>query len=268
MPWDGLTHPAFKFGEVTTYTLDMPLYVSNFTHGISRDTYNSLSDAQKKAIDSVCTPEWSRLVYKHWYEDGIKREDDVRKSDRKLTKLGPTELKLWREAAKPVYDAWADAVKKAGYDPAQVLKELQGRAQEGRRAVRRCCRLVSRNDTALAGLIANGGRHLPPRTPRESFRRHRRKVGGVLSSVRSRSSHSCEAVLRYGFNTHIPDGFVIGQTMQGIAICWGIATATYADRQITVDILYEIVGQSGAPWFRRDRPHNQLSFPRAVRHTR
>ena len=51
-----------------------------------------------------------------------------------------------------------------------------------------------------------------------------------------------EAVLRYGFNAHIPDGFVIGQTMQGIAICWGIATATYADRQITVDILYEISG--------------------------
>jgi TRAP-type C4-dicarboxylate transport system permease small subunit len=53
-----------------------------------------------------------------------------------------------------------------------------------------------------------------------------------------------EAVLRYGFNTHIPDGFVIGQTMQGIAICWGIATATYADRQITVDILYELSGQA------------------------
>jgi TRAP-type C4-dicarboxylate transport system permease small subunit len=51
-----------------------------------------------------------------------------------------------------------------------------------------------------------------------------------------------EAVLRYGFNSHIPDGFVIGQTLQGIAICWGIATATYADRQVTVDILYELVG--------------------------
>ena len=49
-----------------------------------------------------------------------------------------------------------------------------------------------------------------------------------------------EAVLRYAFNAHIPDGFVIGQTMQGIAICWGIATATYADRQVTVDILYEL----------------------------
>jgi TRAP-type C4-dicarboxylate transport system permease small subunit len=52
----------------------------------------------------------------------------------------------------------------------------------------------------------------------------------------------CEAALRYAFNAHIPDGFVLGQTMQGIAICWGIATATYADRQVTVDILYELSG--------------------------
>jgi TRAP-type C4-dicarboxylate transport system permease small subunit len=51
-----------------------------------------------------------------------------------------------------------------------------------------------------------------------------------------------EAILRYVFNRHIPDGFVLGQTMQGIAIFWGIATATYADRQVTVDILYELVG--------------------------
>lgn len=50
-----------------------------------------------------------------------------------------------------------------------------------------------------------------------------------------------EAFLRYAFNSHIPDGFIVGQTLQGIAICWGIATATYADRQITVDILYELV---------------------------
>ncbi len=51
-----------------------------------------------------------------------------------------------------------------------------------------------------------------------------------------------EAILRYVFNTHIPDGFVLGQMVQGIAICWGIATATYADRHITVDILYSFSG--------------------------
>jgi TRAP-type C4-dicarboxylate transport system permease small subunit len=47
-----------------------------------------------------------------------------------------------------------------------------------------------------------------------------------------------EAALRYGLRSHIPDGFIIGQTMQGIAICWGIATAAYADRHISVDIVY------------------------------
>ncbi|NQV56949.1 MAG: TRAP transporter small permease [Rhodospirillales bacterium] len=51
-----------------------------------------------------------------------------------------------------------------------------------------------------------------------------------------------EAILRYVLQTHIPDSFVLGQMMQGIAICWGIATTTYADRQITVDILYEFGG--------------------------
>jgi TRAP-type transport system small permease protein len=49
-----------------------------------------------------------------------------------------------------------------------------------------------------------------------------------------------EAVLRYGFSSHIPDAFVLGKVMQGIAICWGIGTATYADRHINVDVVYEL----------------------------
>lgn len=56
-----------------------------------------------------------------------------------------------------------------------------------------------------------------------------------------------EATLRYVFNSHIPDGFVIGQTLQGIAICWGIAVTTYADRHITVDLVYAF----GPAWMRR-----------------
>jgi TRAP-type C4-dicarboxylate transport system permease small subunit len=56
-----------------------------------------------------------------------------------------------------------------------------------------------------------------------------------------------EAILRYVFSGHIPDGFIIGQLMQGIAICWGIATATYADRHITVDVVYAFA----ASWVRR-----------------
>lgn len=56
-----------------------------------------------------------------------------------------------------------------------------------------------------------------------------------------------ETIARYVFTTHIPDSFVLAQMMQGIAICWGIATAFYADRHITVDILYTF----GPAWMRR-----------------
>ena len=51
-----------------------------------------------------------------------------------------------------------------------------------------------------------------------------------------------EALLRYFFSKSIPDGFVLGQMMQGIAICWGIAAANYADRHITVDVVWEFLG--------------------------
>ena len=50
-----------------------------------------------------------------------------------------------------------------------------------------------------------------------------------------------EALLRYTVAKHIPDGFILGQMLQGIAICWGIATTTYADRHVTVEALYTIV---------------------------
>lgn len=53
-----------------------------------------------------------------------------------------------------------------------------------------------------------------------------------------------EALLRYTFSAHIPDGFILGQTLQGIAICWGISTATYSDKHVTVEALYTVVGEA------------------------
>ena len=125
VPWGGLTHPAFKFGTVTEYTLDIPLYVSTFTHGISRKTYDSMSDTQKKVIDSVCTPEWAANIYRHWYADDNGREKEIRKSDRKITEIGPEDVAIWRKAAEPVVSSWKEAVSKAGNNPDEVMGELK-----------------------------------------------------------------------------------------------------------------------------------------------
>ncbi len=125
VPWGGLTHPAFKFGTVTEYTLDAPLYVSTFTHGISKKVYDSMSPAQQKAVDSVCTPEWAAKISSHWYADDSGREREIRKSGRKITKIGPEEIALWRKAAEPVVATWKEATAKAGYNADQVLSELK-----------------------------------------------------------------------------------------------------------------------------------------------
>jgi TRAP-type C4-dicarboxylate transport system substrate-binding protein len=126
--YDSLTHPAFKFHTATEYTLDIKLYLSTLIHGISRAVYNDMSAAQKKVIDDHCTPEWSARIYKYWYDDQIKREEEIRQAGdkiTKITKIGPAEVELWRKAAEPVVAAWKDSVTKAGHNADQLLNEFK-----------------------------------------------------------------------------------------------------------------------------------------------
>ena len=55
-------------------------------------------------------------------------------------------------------------------------------------------------------------------------------------------------VIRYSFNTQIPDWFDFSKQFQAIAILWGIALATYRGSHICVDILWE---HCGPAWRRR-----------------
>jgi TRAP-type transport system periplasmic protein len=118
---------TFKFGDVTKYTLDSPLYVSTFTHGINKEFYNGLSASQRKVIDDHCTPEWSAKTYHYWYEDDQKQDKLAREhyKNHVWTKVGPAEIALWRKAAEPVIADWHEAVKKAGYNSEEVLKEFK-----------------------------------------------------------------------------------------------------------------------------------------------
>src|SRR5690606_35212207 len=54
-----------------------------------------------------------------------------------------------------------------------------------------------------------------------------------------------EAVLRYGFSTQIPDWYVFGGLLQGVAIFWGVAPATYSGQHIAVDGLWQVAGPLG-----------------------
>lgn len=54
-----------------------------------------------------------------------------------------------------------------------------------------------------------------------------------------------EATLRYVLDTSIPDAFTLSGYAQGIAIAWGIGSATYSNRHINVDIAWDALGAQG-----------------------
>ena len=121
----GLTG-TFKFKDVVNYPLDVPLYMSTFEHGMNKRLYSGMSASQRRVIDDHCTPEWAAKVYKPWYDTAKGDEATGRAlKDHTWTKVNASELKQWRDAAKPVVALWAASVKKVGLDPDAVLSDLR-----------------------------------------------------------------------------------------------------------------------------------------------
>lgn len=56
---------------------------------------------------------------------------------------------------------------------------------------------------------------------------------------------TANVLLRYAFSIQIPDWFDGTQMLQGIAMFWGIALATYYGTHIGVDIVWELLGLKG-----------------------
>jgi len=123
-PWGSLV--LFGIDKVTKYHMDAPLYVTTFVLVMNKDTYNAMSDRQKKAIDDNCNTEAAGRVGKPWgdFEDAglgkVKAEPG-----QEVYTLTADQLAQWKKASEPLVKTWADGVKKTGVDPDAALKELK-----------------------------------------------------------------------------------------------------------------------------------------------
>lgn len=119
-PWGSL----FLFGidKVATEHLDLPLYTSNFVWAMNKPRYNAMSAAQKKVIDKHCTTEWAEKFAGPWsdFEAGGRAKIAALPGNH-ITTPTPEQVALWRKAAEPLVEKWADPVRKKGLDPAKVL---------------------------------------------------------------------------------------------------------------------------------------------------
>jgi len=123
-PWQSM----FLFGieKAVKYSMDVALYTTVFTYNVNLKTYNSMSDAQKKVFDDHCTPQWASRVSDPWtdFEFGGRAKMKAL-PDHEVYKLTDDQLAQWKKLIEPLKASWADAVKKAGNDPAKVDADLQ-----------------------------------------------------------------------------------------------------------------------------------------------
>jgi TRAP-type C4-dicarboxylate transport system substrate-binding protein len=125
-PWGSLL--LFGIDKVTKYHMDAPLYVTTFAFVINKNTYDQMSDRQKKAIDDNCNTEAAGRVGEPWgkFEDaGI---DKIRaEPGHEIYKLTADQLGQWKKASEPLVKSWADGVKQKFPDvnPDAALGELK-----------------------------------------------------------------------------------------------------------------------------------------------
>jgi len=122
-PWGSLG--LFGIDKVVSFHIDAPLYVTPFVWVLNKDKYQSLSAAQKKVVDDHCTTEWAEKVASPWADfESNGRVKIAGTAGHEMTKLTPEQLDAWRKAVAPVTEQWAEAAKKTGADPKQVLDSL------------------------------------------------------------------------------------------------------------------------------------------------
>ncbi|MCH8531990.1 MAG: TRAP transporter small permease [Saccharospirillum sp.] len=56
------------------------------------------------------------------------------------------------------------------------------------------------------------------------------------------------AALRYTLNYPIPDAFDFSRLLLGVAILWGLASASYRDEHIRMDMVWSLLGERGKYW--------------------
>jgi TRAP-type C4-dicarboxylate transport system substrate-binding protein len=123
-PWGSIL--LFKIDQVVKYHMDLPLYVTPFSLLINQATYDGMSDAQKKVMDDHCTSEWAKKIASPWADnEAAGREKLIKMSDHEVYKLNDAQVAQWQKAVEPLTAQWADPVKKAGWNPDEVLKGLK-----------------------------------------------------------------------------------------------------------------------------------------------
>lgn len=124
IPWE--VTAALKVPELVeshTEFTGKALYTLTFVLAMNKEKYESLSDAQKAAIDANSGLEFSVFAGGTMADfDGPSREAALDNGNTVIT-LNEEQTAEWRELAQPVYDKWLADMNEKGIDGQALLDE-------------------------------------------------------------------------------------------------------------------------------------------------
>jgi len=118
-PWNSIY--IFGIDQATRYHLDMPFYLSSQMLLFNKAAYDGMSDENRKVIDDHCTADWSQKFSTGWADNEYSgRQKMIDSGEHKLYKPTAEEVQLWRDAARPLLDAWRADVTAKGGNPDEI----------------------------------------------------------------------------------------------------------------------------------------------------
>jgi len=128
---DAITFPygsiiLFGIDKVVKYSMDVPLYTTDFVWVMNKAKYEAMAPDQKKVIDDHCTTAWAEKIAAPWADFEAAGRGKLRaEPGHDVYKITPEQLALWRTAAQPLTAEWATSVKKLGDNPDAILNSLK-----------------------------------------------------------------------------------------------------------------------------------------------
>src|SRR5262249_756792 len=123
-PWGSV--PLLGVDKVTKYHMDAPLHTVTFQWLISPRTYWAMSPAPKKAIHA----HWTTARARKWRWRGADCDNAglakvKAEPGHEVYPITDAQLDEWKKSAEPLEKQWTENVRKAGGDPAAIMKELK-----------------------------------------------------------------------------------------------------------------------------------------------
>jgi len=123
-PWGSTV--LFGIDKIVKHHLDMPVEMGVFVVVMTKQRYTSLSDAQRKVIDSHCTTEWGTRLGTPWaeFEDAGLAKISA-EAGHQVIKPTSEQVEDWRKSAQPLVETWSQSVRKTNNDPEKIMDALK-----------------------------------------------------------------------------------------------------------------------------------------------